>query len=98
MPGSRAVMFLIAVGCVALAEGGGSGPYPTEYRRWTVTRSFVAPAESRNAGFHHYYANVSAMKGFTTGKFPEGSVIVDERLEVEQRGGAASRGNGSASR
>jgi hypothetical protein len=92
MQSSRAVTFLIAAGFVAFADGGGSVPYPTEYRRWTVTRSFVAPAESRSAGFHHYYANEQAMEGFTTGRFPEGSVIVDERLAVEQRGGGSFEG------
>jgi hypothetical protein len=83
---------ILAGGAAVFAEGGGSVPYPVEYRMWAVTKSFVAPAESRNAGFHHYYANEKALEGFTTGRFPDGSVIVDERLEVEQRGGGSAEG------
>lgn len=58
-------------------------PFPAGYRTWTVTRSFIAK-EGPNAGFHHYYANPQALEGFASGKFPDGAVIVDERLEVDQ--------------
>jgi hypothetical protein len=67
-------------------------PFPVDYRKWTVTRSFVAGPESKGAGFHHYYANDKALEGFTMGKFPDGSAIVDERLEVEQRGDSSFEG------
>jgi hypothetical protein len=56
-----------------------------------VTRSFVTK-EGPNAGFHHYYANPLALEGFTAGKFPDGAVIVDERLEVDQNGGGSFEG------
>lgn len=56
-----------------------------------MTRSFVAN-QGRNAGFHHYYANPQALEGFTTGKFPDGAVIVDERLEVDQHEGGSFEG------
>ncbi len=88
---SMAAAILVS-GFVVFAEGGGNVPYPVDYRKWAVTRSFVAPPDSRNAGFHHYYGNEKALEGFTTGKFPDGSVIVDERLEVEQRGGGSFEG------
>src|SRR5580658_2437148 len=67
---------------------GQSVPYPSGYRTWAVTRSFIAK-DGPNAGFHHYYANPQALEGFATGKFPDGAVLVDERLEVDQNG----RGN-----
>jgi len=77
--------------CV-LADSSATVPFPADYRKWAVTKSFVASPESQTAGFHHYYANDKATEGFTTGKFPDGSVIVDERLEVEQHGGGSFEG------
>ncbi len=50
-----------------------------------------------NGGFHHYYANEKAMEGFRTGHFPDGSVVVDERLEARQEAGATLKGRGKAS-
>lgn len=74
-----------------LADSGETVPFPAGYRTWTVTRSHIA-TEGPNAGFHHYYANPQALEGFTTGRFPDGSVIVDERLEVDQHGGDSFEG------
>jgi Cytochrome P460 len=74
-----------------LADPGQNVPFPTGYRTWTVTRSFIEK-EGSNSGFHHYYANPQALEGFTTGKFPDGAVLVDERLEVEQHGSGSFEG------
>jgi hypothetical protein len=73
------------------ADSGQVVPFPAGYRTWTVTRSFIA-REGPNAGFHHYYANPPALEGFTTGKFADGAVLVDERLEVDQDGGGSFEG------
>ena len=67
-------------------------PFPADFRKWAVTKSFITGTESKAAGFHHYYANDKAMAGFATGKFPDGAVIVDERLAVEQHGGGSFEG------
>jgi len=75
-----------------MADSNEAVPYPADYRRWTVTRSFIAASESQNSSFHHYYANDKAMEGFTSGVFPNGSVIVDERLEVDRRGAESFEG------
>src|SRR5262249_48126204 len=80
---------LVALGAT---ESGVPVPYPANYRKWTVTRSFIAGPDSRVAGFHHYYANDKAMEGFTTGKFTDGSIIVDERLEVVSHGSSSFEG------
>jgi hypothetical protein len=76
---------------VLLADPDQTVPFPTAYRIWAVTRSFIAK-EGPNAGFHHYYANAEALEGFTTGKFPDGAVLVDERLEVDQHGEGSFEG------
>ena len=41
-------------------------------------------------GFHHFYANDKAMEGYRTGKFPEGSIIVDEGVVAEEAQGVTS--------
>ena len=57
-------------------------PYPSEYRKWVMVKSYVITSGSKlfqdRGGFHHYYANDKALEGYRTGKFPQGSVIVDE--------------------
>jgi hypothetical protein len=71
-------------------------PFPAEYRKWAVVRSVVVGPENKNfavnGGFHHYYANEKAVQGFFTGNFPDGSVVVDERLELRQEAGATFEG------
>jgi hypothetical protein len=74
-----------------LVCAGQAVPFPSGYRTWAVTRSFIKK-EGPNSGFHHYYANPQALEGFTSGKFPDGAVIVDERLEVDQHEGDSFEG------
>ncbi len=71
-------------------------PFPAEYRNWAVVKSMVVGPENKNfaitGGFHHYYLNEKAMEGFRTGHFPDGSVVVDERLETRQEAGITLEG------
>jgi hypothetical protein len=91
-----ASVLLVAVGIACGGDAGAPVPFPSEYRQWAVARSFLIGPESRNfanlGGFHHYYANQKAMEGFRTGRFPEGSVVIDERLDTRQEGGATYEG------
>jgi len=89
---SSGIAFAAQVCALALlADSGQTVSFPAGYRTWTVTRSFIAK-EGPNGGFHHYYANPQALEGFATGKFPDGAVIVDERLEVDQHGEGSFEG------
>jgi hypothetical protein len=56
-------------------------PYPEGYRRWVHVKS-VLITKGDPAGFHHIYGNSKAMKGYQTGKFPDGSVLVFDVLEA----------------
>ncbi len=93
----RASVLLVAAG-IACADADVSAPvpFPAEYRQWAVTRSMMVGPDNKsfanNGGFHHYYANEKAMEGFRTGHFPDGSVVVDERLEVRQEAGTTFEG------
>jgi hypothetical protein len=57
-------------------------PYPQDFRSWQHVKSIVIepehPSFAVRGGIHHYYANELAMKGYRSGTFPNGSVIVDE--------------------
>jgi hypothetical protein len=67
-----------------LAERKTDVPYPRDFRSWQHVKSIVIGPEHKSfpmrGGIHHYYANDQAMKGYRTGKFPNGSVIVDEAV------------------
>jgi hypothetical protein len=95
VPRLRAFL-LLATGLAFACDTDTQAPFPAEYRQWAVTKSLVLGPEHKNfainGGFHHYYANQKAMQGFRTGRFPEGSVVVDERLEARQEAGGTFEG------
>ena len=96
----RFSLLLFATGVIFAGDAVAPVPFPAEYRTWAVARSLVVGPESKsfanNGGFHHYHANEKAMQGFRTGQFPDGSVVVDERLEVRQEGGNTFEGPGKS--
>jgi hypothetical protein len=61
-------------------------PYPEGYREWTHVKTYIVgpknPAFKLIGGFNHVYANDVAMKGYTTGDFPDGSVIVSDVIST----------------
>lgn len=80
---------LLLVGAVA----GAAAPhdtvevaYPDGFREWAHVRSGYigpeSPAFARFGGMHNIYANSIALKGYRTGVFPEGSVIVFDVLDT----------------
>lgn len=63
--------------------------YPEGYRRWTHVKSVVSAPEGpsdKRSGIHHIYANDLAMQGYKTGKFPEGSKLAFDLLDVTIEG------------
>lgn len=77
-------------------EDSGAVPYPGEYRKWIHVKSTaIGPQNPRfasNGGLHHFYANEKALEGYKTGKFPDGSVLVDDLLELKESEGVSSEG------
>jgi hypothetical protein len=61
--------------------------FPQDYRSWQHVRTIIVGSAHRSfatrGGFHHYYANDKAVEGYRTGRFPNGSVIVDEGVLTE---------------
>lgn len=68
-------------------------PFPGDYRSWQHVRTIVVGAEHRSfasrGGIHHYYANAKAVEGYRTGRFPNGSIVVDEGVLAEDGDGAS---------
>jgi hypothetical protein len=62
-------------------------PYPDGYRQWTHVKSMtINPGHAlfdTFGGIHHLYANPRAEKGYRSGKFADGSVIVFDLLETK---------------
>jgi Cytochrome P460 len=71
-------------------------PYPTGYRQWVHVMSALVGPQSpffeNSGGIHHIYANENAMEGYRSGRFPEGSVIVADFLEIRESEGITTEG------
>jgi len=71
-------------------------PYPNGYRKWVhVGTTLVGPQSpffATSGGIHHIYANDKAMKGYETGTFPDGAVVVFDLLETKELNGATTEG------
>jgi hypothetical protein len=70
--------------------------YPEGYRSWHhVSSMVIEQGHSLYASFgglHHLYANDKAMRGYASGKFPDGSVIVFDLLEAASADHAVTAG------
>ena len=72
-----------------------SVPYPEGYRRWAHVKSAIAAPKREadpRAGIYHIYANELALRGYETGRFPEGSVIVFDLLATTSDKGGVQEG------
>lgn len=71
-------------------------PYPNGYRKWVhVGTTLVGPQSpffANSGGIHHIYANDKAMKGYETGKFPDGAILVFDLLATQEINGATIEG------
>jgi Cytochrome P460 len=71
-------------------------PYPEGFREWTHIKTSLSGfgniPQAKFDGYHHIYANDKALQGYKTGIYPEGSVIVFDKHEVDTTGGAIETG------
>lgn len=67
-------------------------PYPEGYRAWRHVKSQVTTQEHPRAasigGLHNIYANDAAVAGYRAGAFPDGSIIVFDLLELQEKNGS----------
>jgi hypothetical protein len=80
----------------ALARSDDPIAFPTEYREWAHVKSVLVGPEAKSfpteGGIHHIYANQKAVEGYRTGKFPDGSVVVYNLLEIKTTDGLTLEG------
>ena len=90
------VLILVATGFIASPAFADEVPYPNGYRDWHHVKSMVInPGHSLHdafGGIHHIYANAKAVKGYSKGKFENGSVIIFDLLEAKSDGNAVTEG------
>lgn len=71
-------------------------PYPQGYRDWRHVKSMELkpghPLYESFGGLHHLYANPKAVRGYRSGRFADGAVIVFDLLEAKNEGNAVSEG------
>jgi hypothetical protein len=72
--------------------GAHSLQFPDNFRRWVhVGTGVILPGANpqlmSEEGMHHIFANPKAVEGYATGDFPDGSIIVYELREAQQKNG-----------
>jgi len=83
--GAAAAIGLFAASATTALDGKPRFPFPEGYRTWFHVKSAIVnegSATPKYAGLHHIYANAPAMKGFETGTFPDGSIVVFDLLSL----------------
>jgi hypothetical protein len=70
--------------------------FPDGYRDWQHVKSMVIaeghPLYASFGGIHHLYANDAALRGYKSGTFPDGAVIVFDLLEARAADNAIVEG------
>lgn len=95
-----AVCAAVVAGAVTMAAGAvppdTAIAFPADYRNWTHVKTTLVgaqhPSFASNGGYHHFYANARAIEGYTTGVFPDGSIVIDDGLEAIDKGGVSVEG------
>jgi len=82
-----------------IASGSDSGPvaYPYGYRNWVHVKTQLigrgSPFFDSGGGMHHIYANQTATRGYTSGRFEDGAVLVFDLREVRVKDDVTSEGS-----
>lgn len=88
--GSAVFINILLVSFISKTNDTPEVAYPGGYRSWTHVKSAIIAPPHPNfkyaGGYHHLYANTLAMEGYETGKFPQGSVLVADFLEMVDNG------------
>jgi hypothetical protein len=81
---------------LAVLYGAESVQYPDNFRRWIhVGAGVILPGSTlpeSEQGMHHIFANQKAVDGYASGDFADGSIIVYELREAQQKNGIIFEG------
>jgi len=90
-------MLVLMVTAMACAQAERKVEYPDNFRDWYHVKSMVLYSDHALAdpfeGIHHIYANNTALEGYKTGQFADGSVIVFDLFNSNEGGGALQEGD-----
>lgn len=100
---TRLAPLVAALAAAALAPSAavaGEIAFPNGYRQWDHVKSMLInkghPLYDAVGGIHHIYANRTALKGYKSGKFADGSVIVFDLFEAVDKDNAVAEGGRKA--
>lgn len=86
---SKVVAGLLLANVTAGFAADNTVAYPEGYRNWLHTKSMlIQPGhalENPFQGLHHIYANKQAKSGLKTGKYQDGSVLVFDLLQYQEK-------------
>jgi len=94
----RKAWLVLALAGLSLSAlfGAESVQYPDNFRRWMhVTTGVILPGGSMpesEQGMHHIFGNQKAIDGYASGDFADGSIVVYELREAQQKNGVISEG------
>ena len=91
-----AFVLALTTSAAALATDINAVPYPKGYRDWHHVKTMVInPGHALFDGFggiHHLYANAAALKGYKSGVWPNGAVMVFDLLEAKSADNSVTEG------
>jgi hypothetical protein len=82
---------------LTLVYGAETVQFPDNFRLWVHVGTGVIlpgsdPSLESEEGMHHVFANQKAVDGYASGEFPDGSVIVYELRQAQQKDGVIFEG------
>jgi len=91
-------MFTLAVLSLSVVYGTESVQFPGNFRLWVhVGTGVILPGTNpqlvSEEGMHHVFANQKAVDGYFSGNFADGSIIVYELREAQQKNGVIFEGD-----
>src|SRR4051812_21828142 len=95
----KMVMLLTTAAVLSLSPsyGADSVHFPDSFRRWVHVGTGVImpgtnPQLTSEEGMHHVFANQKAADSYASGDFADGSIIVYELREAQQKNGVIFEG------
>lgn len=90
------MLFLLTAVLLGALCGADAVQYPDGFRRWVhVGTGVILPGGTlpeSEQGMHHIFANQKAVDGYASGDYPDGSIIVYELRQAEQKNGVITEG------
>ena len=90
------IVLTIWMALTSAAQAADAIPFPKDFREWAHVKSVLVGPKSTafatEGGIHHIYANDKALEGYRTGKFPDGSIVVYDLLDIKEVDGNTIEG------